>query len=119
MMNCLPDIYTEQDGIAALEGIFSRYCDELIDRVVTVHFHWSASYPYRRDYVEKRPGDDIISYISEAFGHISRIDQHMPFSDPRCNRLLEILRPEYVTHEMPGSKAGMLEDFRQQRSLLP
>ena len=90
MMNCLPDIYTEQDGIAALE-----------------------------DYVEKRPGDDIISYISEAFGHISRIDQHMPFSDPRCNRLLEILRPEYVTHEMPGSKAGMLEDFRQQRSLLP
>ena len=72
-----------------------------------------------RDSIAVLKTSDIISYISEAFGHISRIDQHMPFSDPRCNRLLEILRPEYVTHEMPGSKAGMLEDFRQQRSLLP
>ena len=119
MMNCLPDIVTEQDGIDALEGIFSRYPDDLIDRVVTVHLHWSASYPYRSSFEERRPGDDIMAFITQAYGHISSIDQHMPFDDPRCLRLTDILKPEFVTHEMPGSKAGMLEDFRTQRSLFP
>ena len=119
MMNCLPDIVTEQDGIDALEGIFSRYPDDLIDRVVTVHLHWSASYPYRSSFEERRPGDDIMAFITQAYGHISSIDQHMPFDDPCCLRLTDILKPEFVTHEMPGSKAGMLEDFRTQRSLFP
>ena len=119
MMNCLPDIVTEQDGIDALEGIFSRYPDDLIDRVDTVHLHWSASYPYRSSFEERRPGDDIMAFITQAYGHISSIDQHMPFDDPRCLRLTDILKPEFVTHEMPGSKAGMLEDFRTQRSLFP
>ena len=119
MMNCLPDIVTEQDGIDALEGIFSRYPDDLIDRVVTVHLHWSASFPYRNSFEERRPGDDIMAFITQAYGHISSIDQHMPFDDPRCLRLTDILKPEFVTHEMPGSKAGMLEDFRTQRSLFP
>lgn len=119
MMNCLPDINTEEDGIEALLKVFSGYSDDLTDRIMTVHFHWSASYPYRSTYEERVPGDDLMAFISSAFGHISNIDQHMPFSDPACLELIDILRPEYVTHEMPGSKNGMLEDFRQQRSLFP
>ncbi len=119
MMNCLPDIDTQQDGIAALERIFESYPSDLIDRVGTVHFHWSASYPYRSTFKEKEPDDDLAAFITDAFDHIGMIDQHMPFSDPGCGRLLDILQPDYVTHEMPGSKVGMLEDFREQRSLLP
>ena len=117
MMNCLPGVETEQDGIAALERIFSGYCSDLVDRVTTMHLHWSASWPYRSAFEERRPDGDLMAYISDAFGHISSIDQHMPFDDPRCLRLTDILKPEFVTHEMPGSKVGMLEDFRQQRSL--
>ena len=119
MMNCLPGICTEQDGIDALADVFSRYSQDLRDRVMTVHLHWSASYPYRSTYEEKVPGEDLTGFITEAFGHISRIDQHMPFDDPRCLELIDILGPEYVTHEMPGSKDGMLEDFVCQRSLFP
>ena len=119
MMNCLPGVDTEQDGIAALERIFSGYCSDLVDRVTTMHLHWSASWPYRSTFEERRPGGDLMAYISDAFGHISSIDQHMPFSDPACLRLVELLEPDFVTHEMPGSKVGMLEDFRQQRSLFP
>ena len=117
MMNCLPDICSQSDGIEALLKVFSGYPEDMVDRIETVHFHWSASYPYRSTFEERTPGDDLMSYISDAFSHITRIDQHMPFDDPRCLELIDLLRPEYVTHEMPGSKAGMLEDFRQQRSL--
>ena len=119
MMNCLPGILTERDGIEALEEVFSRYPEDLVDMVETVHLHWSASYPYRSSYEERGPDGGLMDYISEAFGHISRIDQHMPFDDPACLRLIEILRPEYVTHETPGSRSGLLEDFRLQRSLFP
>ena len=119
MMNCLPGICTQRDGVEALLEIFSRYPSDLVDRVMTVHFHWSASWPYRSTYEERVPGDDIMAFITQAFGHISNIDQHMPFDDPLCLELIDILEPEYVTHEMPGSKDGMLEDFRVQRSLFP
>lgn len=117
MMNCLPDINTQRDGIDALRRVFSGYCQELIDRIETIHFHWSASYPYRSTFTEREPGDDLMGFISEAYPHISRIDQHMPFSDPACLDLVEILDPEYVTYEMSGSEKGILEDFRKQRSL--
>lgn len=119
MMNCLPDIDSERDGIEALLKVFLSYSGDLIDRVETVHFHWSASYPYRSTFEEKVPGDDLMDFISSAFVHIGSIDQHMPFDDPECLGLIDILKPDYVTHEMPGSKVGMLEDFRQQRSLFP
>ena len=42
----------------------------------------------------------------------------MPFSDPGCNDILDILRPDTVIHEMPGSDVGVLEDFTRQRSLI-
>ena len=58
-------------------------------------------------------------FIGTAYPHIMRIDQHMPFSDPRCAELLDVLEPDFVTHELPGLKTGVAEDFIQQRSLLP
>ncbi len=119
MMNCLPDIDTQQDGIAALERIFESYPSDLIDRVGTVHLHWSASYLYRSTFEEREPGDDLVAFMTDAFDHIGMIDQHIPFSDPGCRRLLDILQPDYVTHEMLSSKVGMLVNFREQRSLLP
>ncbi len=118
MMNCLPDIETEQDGIRALRDIFLGYGRDLVERVSAVHFHWSASYGYRRSFEERVPQGDLMDFISSVYSHISKIDQHMPFSDPSCAELLDILEPDYVVHEMPGSKSGMLEDFRQQRGLL-
>lgn len=119
MMNCLPRIDTERDGIDALRDIFLGYGRDLIDRISAVHFHWSASYGYRSTFEERIPQGDMMEFISSVYTHISSIDQHMPFSDPGCAELLDILEPDYVVHEMPGSKTGMLEDFRQQRGLLP
>ena len=117
LMNCLPDIRSEQDGINALESIFSSYCSELVDRIDALHFHWSASWDYRSSFTERELSEPLGDFISSVYPHITRIDQHMPFSDPSCRRLVEILDPTYLTHELPGSKAGIVEDFVQQRNL--
>lgn len=119
MMNCLPGILTEQDGIDALLDIFDGYSSDLVDRIDTVHFHWSASYAYRSTFEERGMGEDLQGYLRDAYSHIGRIDMHMPFTDPRCAELIEALSPETVTHEMPGSVSTPLEDFAAQRRLLP
>ncbi len=119
MMNCIPDIRTESDGIGAVMDVVTGYGDDLIEHVHAVHFHYSASGEYRATF-EERPMDlPPIDFVSEAYGHVSTLDQHMPFTDPRCAGILDVLRPDTVVHEMPGSVDGPLEDFRRQRALLP
>lgn len=119
MMNTLPGICSQSDGIEALAKVFSGYSSDLVDRIETMHLHWSASYGYRSTFEERTPGDDILAFISGAFDHINRIDQHLPFTDHRVTELVGMLSPSFITHEMPGSRPGMLEDFRTQRSLFP
>ncbi len=119
LMNCLPGIESESDGIEALLDIFHGYSRDMVDSVNAVHFHWSASWAYRSTFEEASPDGDLSDFIASAYPHITKVDQHMPFSDPRCAELLEVLEPDYVTHELPGSRVGVIEDFIQQRSLLP
>jgi hypothetical protein len=121
MMNCLPGIYTEDDGIDALLKVFDRYPSDMVDRIDALHFHYSASSEYRdsfeeRDFVE---GEDLRELFNEAYPHVTRIDQHMPFSSMRCNEILDALCPDIVVHELPGSEKSMMDDFRKQRSLIP
>ena len=120
LMNCLP-VRSEREGIERLLDIFHGYSRDMVDSVVAVHFHWSASGEYRSSFEECRmaPGEPVEDFIGSAYPHIMRIDQHMPFSDPACAELLEVLEPDFVTHELPGSKTGVAEDFAQQRALLP
>lgn len=119
LMNCLPGIDTEADGIEALRDIFQGYSRDLVDSVLSVHFHHSASGAYRASFEERDMDCDPSEFYRLAYPHIASIDQHLPFSDPACAELIDILSPNYVVHEMPGTESGPLEDFRQQRGLLP
>lgn len=120
MMNCLPGIHTEEDGIDALLDVFHGYDRDIVDRVHALHFHYSASSGYRDTFPERGldDGSDVMAFINDAYSHVARIDRHMPFSSPRCNEILDVLEPDVVVHELPGSKTDMLSDYRQQRSLI-
>lgn len=118
LMSCLPTV-SEQDGIERLMEIFVGYSRDLKDRISGVHFHWSASYGYRTTFEERDYEPPTQKFIADANSHAISIDNHRPFSDPRCAELLEELSPRYVIHELPGTEVGVLEDFVKQRSLLP
>ena len=117
LMNCIPGILTEQDGIDAVTRIVSGYGDELISRISTVHFHFSASGEYRATFPEEDFGGSVEDFYWGAYKHVSAIDQHRDFSDPACVSIIDIVQPEFVVHELPGKINGPLNDFRQQRSL--
>ena len=46
------------------------------------------------------------------------MDQHRPFTVPEVKRITDILRPDFVTHEMGASDVSQREsDYHTQRSL--
>jgi len=119
MMNTLPDAYEESHCIDSLLEIFDRYPQDMIDRIGTVHFHVSTSAEYRNTFKERdRPeGETLSETISKTYPHATMIDQHRPFSDPRCTLLVDALSPDFVTHEMVGTGGrDPVKDFVKQRS---
>ena len=41
--------------------------------------------------------------------------QNVAYTD----EILDVLKPDIVVHELPGSEKGMMDDVRKQRSLIP
>ena len=122
MMNTLPDADNEQVCIDRLLDIFSKYPEEMKERIGTVHFHVSTSANYRRTFepVRRPPGETMIETISRIYPHIIKIDQHRPFSDSRCRLLIDELSPDFVTHEMLGpTTEHVIGKFLQQRAHFP
>ena len=120
MMNTLPDAYEEDQSIDLLLKVFDGLPQDMKDRIGTVHLQLSTSAEYRNTFTEQeRPaGETMADTIARSYPHISKIDQHRPFSDTRCTLLIDELSPDYVTHEMLGSgPGGIIGDFIQQRSL--
>ena len=119
LMNTLPDIDTEQDGIDALLKIFDGYSQDVLDSICAMHFHYSASGEYRRSFEEVKYEDGpITDFIKGCYKHITTLDQHLPFNDPRCKELVEYIKPDNLIHELPGHGHDPLLDFVQQRNLL-
>lgn len=119
MMNTLDSARDEASAIDGLLRIFEGYSDDMKDRIGTVHFHLSTSADYRSSFIEEdRPESETVQEtIARSYPHVMKIDQHRPFSDPRCVLLIDALHPDFVTHEMIGSGSGdPITDFRQQRS---
>ncbi|HKM14120.1 MAG TPA: hypothetical protein VJY42_04320 [Candidatus Methanomethylophilaceae archaeon] len=118
LLNCLPCIRNEEEALCALEKIFYNYSSSVKDKIDTVHLHFSASSDYRNRFIDCDKGDDTMDvFMEKANSHISKIDQHRPFSSPRCAEIVKIIEPSYVTHEMNGAVSGdLLGDFRLQRS---
>ena len=120
LMNCLPDIRTEEDGIDALKNVFCGYSEDVIEKIETVHFHFSASADYRNSFEEILPEEGKLGdFLSAMYKHISRIDQHKPFTSPECAGLIDILKPDYLTHEVGGGERDPFSAFRIQRPLFP
>ncbi|MDR0309619.1 MAG: sugar phosphate isomerase/epimerase [Candidatus Methanoplasma sp.] len=121
MMNTLPDAYDERACVERLMEIFGGYPDDMKERIGTVHLHMSTSAEYRNTFkpVERPPEETMQETVAKSYPHVMRIDQHRPFSSGGCKLLVDELSPDFVTHEMLGSRENVMKDFIQQRSFFP
>lgn len=122
LLNCLPDIRTEEGAVESLLKAFDRYGNGTKDRIRVMHLHMSLSSDYRETFAEREwdRSESLQENMARAGKHIGKIDRHLPFSIPSCAELVDALSPEYVTHEMIGAvSCDILGDFRKQRSFFP
>ena len=118
LMNTIPGLNSESDCIDVVNRIIDGYSTDVIDTISAMHFHYSASGDYRANFEEVRcDTDDIMGFIRSCYHHINTLDQHLPFSDPRCREIVDRIGPENLIHELPGRKTSPIEDYVQQRSL--
>ena len=79
-------------------------------RIKGMHLSCSLSGNYQRSFEHTVPED--ISYRI-LLKHIVSIDQHLPFTNTAIQKILDLLQPEYVVHELN------YKDFSQLDTLLP
>ncbi len=120
LMNGLPDAVDESSAIEGALKVMDGYNKDMIDRIMVMHLHYSASAAYRHSFEEREISWDegFEGIMKSSYEHVGNIDQHRPFTSKRCNELVDRIHPDYVTHEMLSSNGhNLIEDFKKQRSL--
>ncbi|MCL2607274.1 MAG: hypothetical protein FWD92_01780 [Methanomassiliicoccaceae archaeon] len=121
LMNRLGNCREETESIEDVLRTVKGYPKEMIERIEVVHLHMSLS----ADYIDKCVKDpkelkaaDSREMMSEAYEHICRVDQHRPFTDASCVKIIDLLKPSYITHEISApTPSERISGFRKQLSL--
>lgn len=105
LLNTNSKIRTQSEGISYILEMVKLH-GKLKDEVKGIHFHQSIS----GDYVRKNTGNlpegfpaEFFTEFARNYAHIQMIDRHRPWTDPDCIRILDEVRPMYLTHELSAS----------------
>lgn len=117
LMNCNPEIRSQADGVRWILSVLEKH-GALSKAVRGMHFHQSVSGRYVRRHTGTLPADwsgDFFRDFAACYAHIQQIDRHRPWTDPGCVRILEAVRPDYLTHELLiGPGRSQLAALRRQ-----
>jgi sugar phosphate isomerase/epimerase len=108
LMNTNPDLTTEQEGI-------DYVCQTVKNLGATaklikgLHLNCSLSGKYLKRALVKKPPQDLSA--ANCLKHVCALDQHHPFTDPAVQKILELVAPEYVVHELAHKDA---KDYEKQ-----
>ena len=121
LMNTNTKLRTQAEGAAYIRAMTEQH-GSLAREIRGIHLHQSLSGAYVRNHTGSLPGnlpEDYMARYSVNYGHIQRIDQHLPWSDPAIIPVLAQINPKYVTHELScGNRQQRWDAVCQQRELL-
>ena len=112
----------ELQSVELLTDIFGGYPKDMIDDIGVIHLHVNSSADYIRNF--DAPKDFLDMSFSDrlgiGYGFVGGMDQHRPFSVKEATRITDVLRPDFVTHEMGAHDNDERDaDYHRQRSLFP
>ena len=99
---CAPqNIYTEEQGIQFVLDTVKKH-GELAKEFKALHLHKSVTGEYIQKHksLEIVPKEEFYDRWAQGYEIILNIDMHQPFENPRVQEILELVEPEYVTHEI-------------------
>ena len=99
-MNTNTRLRTSSEAVDYLHSMLDRH-EKLIPMIKGIHLSQSLSGAYVEEYKKspQAPCTDPEKLFCQAFEHIFRVDQHLPFTDPGVPALVQRIAPDYVTLE--------------------
>ncbi|MDF2572367.1 MAG: Xylose isomerase-like barrel [Sporomusa sp.] len=97
LMNTNMELRTESEGVDyilnTLEnlGSYGKY-------VRGIHLHKSLSGKYLKYSRSSKPSTADYT-MEEVMNHVLKIDQHLPFSTPEAQKIIDYVQPEFLVHE--------------------
>ncbi len=121
LMNTCPDLRSQQEGADYILRCLRRHGD-LAGAVRGVHLHQSLSGEYVKRHTGFLPPElpaDYLQRFAVSYRHILQIDRHQSWTDPAAARLLQEIRPEFLTHELSAENRYQRETaVRRQKEIL-
>jgi hypothetical protein len=105
LMNNNHTLTTQEEGIDFTLQTLSILPRQITERIEGLHFHYSLSGQYQQEKTEAGlPAGfsemDALSQRGMAGANAYQIDQHNPFSSPRCGEIVDALTGlRFLTHE--------------------
>lgn len=108
LMNTNPELVSEEQGIAYVLGVLKRLSPAIRQRIEGLHFHCSLSGPYQQQQIKAGlppgfAGLPVAEQRNLARANAFKIDEHRPFTRPRCREIIETVQPQFLTHEFLSS----------------
>jgi hypothetical protein len=106
LINTNWELETEEQAIDFLLYIIEGLPIQTKERIEGLHLNLSISSAYQkrdREIPEEYYQDSFYGKYSIVREHVRHIDQHNPFTSPRCREIAEALKPDYVVHELLGA----------------
>lgn len=124
LMNAIMNCTEERTAIDSVLEVLAMYPDDIVDRIEGMHFHCSLSGDYqvqvsRAGIPEGYYNLSFHERLVAVMEHVSKIDQHMPFTDERCREIVDFVKPRFLTHEFETNSLSELDwKLRTQRKAL-
>ena len=101
LMHTNLELRTQEEGIAyTLQKIDEH--GSLASYIKGMHLNQSVTGAYVRTLLKQKNQipKDYEERKKVCFEHVFQIDQHLPFTTPEVKKLVDRIRPKYLTHEM-------------------
>ena len=123
LMNTDLDLKNEEEAVkyilSVLEGL-----GEITGFIKGIHLNSSVSGQYVKEQISKNrllrkiEGDYFKNYF-DAYGHILKIDRHLPFRHEGIKEIIDYINPRYLVYEfLPDSRELMEQYVRTQNEVL-
>jgi len=115
LMNATMKCDDENCSINVVLDVLSNHSPEFIKRIEGMHFHCSLSGEFMRrsmgmelpEGFESLPFHERLMSVMEI---LNQMDHHMPFSSENCSRIVDMVSPDFLTHEFVSSDLRSLEE---------
>ena len=96
LMNTNPELKTEEEGIEYVCRTIENL-GEYASLIHGIHLNLSLSGEYVKTFKREYPQN---ANLEERYKHIIKIDQHRIYTNPKVQKIIDLVKPDYLVHEL-------------------